>query len=117
MVTSTTKGEGKTTVISNLSVILAETNQNVILVETDLRRPNIHNKFGLSHSPGFMDILFDNVPIDEAIHPTIFPNLHLLPAGYIPPNQAAVVKSNAFANIIRDLKNRYDYVLPLWHYQ
>ncbi len=111
MVTSTTKGEGKTTIISNLGVIMAETEQKVILVETDLRRPNIHNLFGLSNSPGMMDVLFENVPLEQAIRPTIIPNLQMLPAGYIPPNPGAITKSGAFLNIIKELENKYDYVL------
>ncbi len=111
IVTSTTKGEGKTTVISNLGVILAESNQKIVLVETDLRRPHLHNMFGMKRSPGLMNLLFENTSMDEAIHSTPIPNLSLLPAGYIPPNQAAVMKSSAFANTLEELKNHYDYVL------
>ncbi len=111
MVTSTTKGEGKTTVISNLGVILAESNQKVVLVETDLRRPHIHNMFGMESSPGLMNLLFENTAMEQAIHSTPVPNLHLLPSGYMPPNQAAVMKSSAFASAVTELKNHFDFVL------
>lgn len=111
MVTSATKGEGKTTVIANLGVIMAEGEQKVIIVETDLRRPNVHNLFGIKSTPGMMNMIFENESPEHAIRQTLIPNLDLLPAGYVPPNPRAVTKSKAFLNIINDLKGKYDFVL------
>jgi capsular exopolysaccharide synthesis family protein len=111
MITSSTKGEGKTTTITNLGVVLAEAGYNVALVDTDLRRPNLHNMFGMSRSPGMVEILFEDVSIEEVVQPTIIPNLSMITAGTRPPNPASITQSQAFLDILKELEEIYDFVL------
>jgi|AntRauTorckE6833_2_1112554.scaffolds.fasta_scaffold01276_7 capsular exopolysaccharide synthesis family protein len=111
LVTSSGKGEGKTTTISNLGVVLAEAGYNTIIVETDFRRPNLHNMFGLEKVPGFIEILFDDIRAEEAIQSTVVPDLSVLPAGRRPPNAAAITQSKAFLQFLKSLENSYDIVL------
>lgn len=111
MITSTTKGEGKTTVVANLGVVMAEADQKIIIVDTDLRRPNLHNMFGLERVPGINDVLFEDMSLDEAIRPTIVSNLHILTAGKRPPNPSAITKSESFLALIKSLETRYDRVI------
>lgn len=111
LVTSTRKGEGKSTVAANLGVVMAEADQKVIIVDTDLRRPNMYNMFRMERSPGIMEVLFDSAPMDEAIRETVIPNLHVLTTGNRPPNPPAVIKSTAFLALIKELEQRYDRVI------
>lgn len=111
MVTSSTKGDGKTTVSTNLGVVLAEAGYDVVIVDTDLRRPNLHNKFGVSRSPGIVEVLFDDVPVEEALKSTPMTNLSVLTAGNRPPNPAAITQSKAFLDILKKLEESYDFVL------
>lgn len=111
MVTSSTKGEGKTTVTSNLGVVLAEAGYNVVIVDMDLRRPNLHNAFGLRSAPGIVETLFDDISVEEALQPTLLSNLHILSAGNRPPNPSAVTQSKAFLETIKKLEEQFDFVL------
>src|SRR5699024_5585386 len=70
MVTSATKGEGNTTTVGNLGVTLAETGKEVIFVDTDLRRPQMHNKLGTKRAPGITEILFEDRDWQDTIQQT-----------------------------------------------
>jgi len=111
MITSSTKGEGKTTVAANLGTVLAEADYKVVIVDTDLRRPNLHNMFGLKRSPGIVEVLFDNVPMEEALQSTPMANLSILSAGNRPPNPSAITQSKAFLGTLQKLEESYDFVL------
>jgi capsular exopolysaccharide synthesis family protein len=111
MITSPAKGEGKTTTTSNLGVIMAEAGHQTLIVDTDLRRPNVHNMFGLKRSPGLMEVLFDNVSWEEAVQETVVPGLSILSAGRKPPNPSSIVQSRSFLEFIKRLENHYEFVL------
>lgn len=111
MITSSTQGEGKTTVSSNLGIVLAEAGYNVAIVDTDLRRPNLHKIFGLNSAPGIVEVLFDNVSMDEALQQTPMSNLSVISAGNRPPNPSAITQSRAFLDTIKQLEEKFDFVL------
>ncbi len=111
MITIPAKGEGKTTTTSNLGVIMAEAGHQTLIVDTDLRRPNVHNMFGLKRSPGLMEVLFDNVSWEEAVQETVVPGLSILSAGRKPPNPSSIVQSRSFLEFIKRLENHYEFVL------
>jgi capsular exopolysaccharide synthesis family protein len=111
MVTSTTQGEGKTTIAANLAIVMAEADQKIIIVDTDLRRPHLHNMFGMERSPGLVDVLFEEATLEEAIRPTVVPNLSVLCAGKRPPNASAITKSSSFLALIKKLELQYDRVI------
>jgi capsular exopolysaccharide synthesis family protein len=111
MITSPGKGEGKTTTISNLGVIMAEAGYKTLIVDTDLRRPNVHNMFGLKRTPGLMEILFDNVSREDAVQKTIVPGLSVLSAGREPPNPSSIMQSRSFLDCIKKLEDHYEFVL------
>jgi succinoglycan biosynthesis transport protein ExoP len=86
VVTSGSPKEGKTTVVSNLAIALAEVHQRVLLIDGDMRRPRLHEIFGVGNERGLSDILKENVALAEsglagAIQETKLPNLFLLPSG------------------------------------
>jgi len=111
MVTSSTQGEGKTTIASNLAVVLAEAGYSVVVVDTDLRRPQMHEQFVTDRSPGVFEFCFEDVTLEKALKPTVLENLQVLPAGQEPPNASALTQSSAFLTMIRELENRFDYVI------
>jgi len=111
LVTSSIQGEGKTTVISNLAVALSESDKKVLIIDLDLRRPNLHNLWKESHRPGIIDVLFEDVTIDEAIKPSAAHGVDLLMAGKKTPNPSAINQSKSLRKLIIDLKQRYDHIL------
>jgi capsular exopolysaccharide synthesis family protein len=111
MITSTTQGEGKTVVTANLGVVMAEAGKDIIIVDADLHRPALHKMFGLGRTPGVMEVLFEGERLENAVHQTAVPNVSVLPAGKLPPNPSAIIKSSAFGELIKALKKQYDYVL------
>ncbi len=111
MVTSSGKGEGKTTTIANLGVVLSEAGFETLIVDTDFRRPNLHNMFGDKKTPGIVDVLFDDTTLREAVQETVSPELSILTSGRRPPNAAAITQSRAFLEMIHNLKKHYDFLL------
>jgi capsular exopolysaccharide synthesis family protein len=111
LVTSATKGEGKSTVTANLGVVLAEAGHEVLVVDTDLRRPNGHNMLGARRKPGLMEVLFEGTTWQEAIQQSPRSRLSILTAGKEPPNPSAVMQSGALLELLTQLQKSYDYVL------
>lgn len=111
LVTSSKKGEGKTTVSINLAVALAEAGKTVLLIDTDLRRPALHDFTGEAREPGVVELFYDNKPLDIAIKPTIAPGVHLLTSGRSIPNPSAVLQSAKLRALLAKVKNMYDHII------
>jgi capsular exopolysaccharide synthesis family protein len=111
MITSAGPEEGKSTVIANLAVTMAQTSKQTLLVDADLRRPMLHKLLKTRQHPGLTNILVDGIEPDEAIVATGVQNLSLLPSGPIPPNPAELLDSEAMRDLWPQLRDRYDQVL------
>ncbi|MCC7160895.1 MAG: CpsD/CapB family tyrosine-protein kinase [Anaerolineae bacterium] len=112
LVTSAGAEEGKSTTLSNLAVTIAQSGKRVILVDADLRRPTLHQVFGLKNSVGLTDMVRDetilaNPPAQE----TSVPNLRVLTSGQLPPNPAEILGSKRMSEILAALLERADMVL------
>ncbi|MFH0992192.1 MAG: polysaccharide biosynthesis tyrosine autokinase [bacterium] len=110
LVTSANPSEGKSTTISNLAIAFAQTGKKVLLLDTDLRKPNLHNEFGLKREPGISDHLFGSAKEQDVIQPSIVENLDLICCGSIPPNPAEVLGSQKFRDFIEQMKKKYDFI-------
>jgi capsular exopolysaccharide synthesis family protein len=110
LVTSAGEGEGKTTVVANLGVALAESGKRVLLIDCDLRQPGLHAVFGLAAAPGLSNALLDE-PGELPTSATAVPGLSLLPAGDLPPNPAEFVASARLARLLDRAREAFDYVL------
>lgn len=112
-ITSANPGEGKSTTIANLAVALAESGKRVILVDTDLRRPVLHNIFELPNDRGVTTALLHpgDAELRQHLVATEVANLQLMPCGPIPPNPAELLSSRRMAALIEALKAECDIVL------
>lgn len=100
VITSANPGEGKSTVAANLARVLAQSGQEVVLVDADLRRPTQGKRFGVDDGVGLTQVLAGDVPLGDALQETGVPLLQLLPAGRIPPNPSELVGSQRMRQVI-----------------
>lgn len=111
MITSSSQGEGKTMVFSNLAITYAQMGRKVLLVDADLRRPAVHRYFGYVNRRGLTNVLIGAGHYSDFILPTLTENLSILPAGPIPPNSADLLMSQTMTDLIEELEQVYDLVL------
>jgi capsular exopolysaccharide synthesis family protein len=111
LVTSASPSEGKTTVASNLAIAMAQAGQNTLLLDADLRKPRVHRIFGKSSDVGLTVALLDRTVLTDELLATDVPNLSVLAAGPIPPNPAELLQSEKFAELLDELKERYDRIV------
>ncbi len=112
LVTSPAPGEGKTTMVSNLGIAMAQAGQRTLIVDADFRRPMQHKLFGLDrHAKGMSCVLAGQMSLEEAIEHLGMANLDVLTCGPDVPNPAELLNSNRFAEIIRTVAEQYDRVL------
>lgn len=110
--TSAQPGEGKSTTIANLAVVMAQADKRVILVDADLRRPSINRLLKLPNSVGLSTALLDKVRSPEVyLQDTDVPNLRVMTTGPIPPNPAEMLNSARMHEMIEFLKSQADIVL------
>jgi non-specific protein-tyrosine kinase len=107
-VTSSLPGEGKTTTVTNLAVVLADAGNRVVIVDADLRRPRVHEVFGVPPVPGLTEALLGD-DVTGLVHHTR--SADVLTAGSVPPNPSEMLSSPRLALLLRDLVEHYDYVL------
>jgi succinoglycan biosynthesis transport protein ExoP len=111
VVTSPTKEEGKTTTLANLAVTFAQAGQRVILLDCDLRRPRIHQFFGLPNDVGFTSVLLGTAPLTEALQPIgQHGSLAVLASGRPPPDPSELLSSHRTREVVEALESRADLV-------
>ncbi|MHC4996560.1 MAG: GumC family protein [Planctomycetota bacterium] len=111
LVTSPCSGQGKTTLVANLAVTMAQAGCRTLILDTNLRRPTLHDRLDVGQGPGLAKLLTGAVEIDAAVRPTAVSNLHVLPAGRTPSNPSEILNSRAFADRLAELSERYDYIV------
>lgn len=112
LVTSSAPKEGKSTTSSNLAITLAQMNSKVVLIDTDMRRPTIHTKFGLRKDNGTSDYLIDDtLLVNDVVKPSGIPNLDVITSGFIPPNPSELLSSTRMDTFIKNLESIYDYII------
>lgn len=111
VVSSAMPNEGKTHVVANLAIVLAESGASVALVDADMRKPRLAEVMGIEGAVGLSDVLISRAELDDVLQPWGTDQLTVLPAGQIPPNPSELLGSTAMQQVINDLGERADYVL------
>lgn len=110
-VTSVGKGEGKSTIMANYAVALAQSRKKVLLIDCDLRRPRLHRLFEQPNKRGLTNILLRETEAVNTIQSTEVENLFLITSGPIPPNPSEILASKRLGALIQELKQTFDYIL------
>jgi succinoglycan biosynthesis transport protein ExoP len=111
LVTSTRPGEGKSFVASNLALTFAKHGERVIVIDCDLRKPNLHNVLGVANTKGVIDICGLGAPIESVVISERVPNLDVLTAGGRAVNPTNILNDESFGKLIAELRKRYDRVI------
>jgi polysaccharide biosynthesis transport protein len=112
LVTSPLFGEGKSTVAYNTAVAFALAGKRVLLLDADMRKPNLHEFFSRPCSPGLSDVLIGKSKVSACIHShRSLPNLWLLPAGSETIASAELLESNEFDELLSALTGQYDLII------
>lgn len=112
LITSAGPGEGKTFVAANLGASLALAGNRVIIIDTDLRRPHLHQVFDLPRGIGFTNLVVNQQhTLDEALQETPIKNLYILTCGTIPPNPAELLGSIRAEEVMQQITAAADIVI------
>ncbi|OPX41384.1 MAG: hypothetical protein B1H13_02390 [Desulfobacteraceae bacterium 4484_190.3] len=126
--TSSSPGEGKTSVVVNLAIAMAQSGNKVLLVDGDLRKPIISRMFGFDQAPGLADVILGDyewrkvvrnitdvmmgkMSMDDIMKTPGIDNLNIITSGTIPPNPAELINSKTIGEFIKDVRSQYDMVL------
>lgn len=111
VVTSSVPGEGKSITSSNLALSLMAVGRQVLLIEADLRLPQISKHFGIDRSVGLTDVLIGRASLDEVLRPIPGGSLTVLPSGHQPPNPSELLGSEAMRAVLAELRGRFDIIV------
>ena len=112
LVTSSAAEEGKSTVVANLAVSLAQTGAAVIAVDCDLRSPSLHRIFGLPNDRGLTSLMLTpDTGLRDYLQRSEAGGVDVLTSGPLPPNPAELLGSQRMASLLRELRDTADYVV------
>ncbi len=110
LITSPGPAEGKSTVCANLGVVLAEAGNETLIIDGDLRKPDVHRIFNVPNQLGWVNVLSDERNLSE-VWAEPLPGLKVVPAGPIPPNPTKLLSSPRFAQLLDETRQLFDHVL------
>ena len=111
LVASAAPSEGKTTTVAQLAAQFAKDDKSVVVVDSDLRRPQLHRIFGLSDTPGLSDVLCGDANLDTALDSTSDPGIAVLTSGKPQFESGIATRIEQFGDVLDDIKKRADIVI------
>ena len=111
LVTSVRMAEGKTTTATNTAIALAQLGASVLLLDCDLRKPSVHEVYGVARNTGLSTCLVRDVDISDVTLDLPSENLRMVAAGPIPPNPAELLSSERMKSLLGQLSCRYDHIV------
>jgi len=109
--TSTESGDGKTYFSINLAAVYSMASKKTILVDMDIRKPSINQRFNIIQPNGVTNYLIGQCNLDEIILHLPKIDFDILPAGSIPPNPGELIRSDKLVEMFNELRKRYDYIV------
>ena len=111
-ISSSVQAEGKSSTACNLAYMLAESGSRTVLVEADLRKPTLGQKLNIPRVPGISNLLVSRMDYKTVVqHCALAPNLGIITSGEIPPNPSELLASVRMEELIKQLKQDYDYIV------
>lgn len=110
-ITSTESGDGKTFLATNLAALYAMTGKKTILIDMDIRKPNIHTKLGLKSGLGVTNYLIDDCTLEDIIDKNTPFDFDFVRAGTVPPNPGELIHSDKMSEMLKILREEYDYII------
>lgn len=112
LVTSAEPGVGKSTVLSNFAVVLAQSGQNIVMIEADLRRPALHKRMNVPNRTGLSDLfVHEDMTLDYVIQQSQYASLSIITSGEKPPNPSELLGSAKMDQIVAQLQERFDRIV------
>jgi capsular exopolysaccharide synthesis family protein len=111
MITSALTGEGKTTLASHLAASLARAWRKTLIIDADLRNPNVHEQFDLPAGPGLCEALRGEVEFEDVIKPTMLGRLWMMSAGQVDAHALQALTQDGLAAVFDRLKDQFDFIV------
>ncbi|MGB3292868.1 MAG: polysaccharide biosynthesis tyrosine autokinase [Phormidesmis sp.] len=112
LISSALPGDGKSTVAANLAQVATAMGQRVLVVDVDLRKPQVHERLEITNGLGLSNLIADNLSPDDVIRPvTPTGNLFALTAGKIPPDPTKLLASQKMQQLMRSFERSFDLVI------
>ena len=116
VLTSASPKEGKTTVVCNLGIAMAEISHTVLLIDADMRRPRLHDVFNIENGRGLSDLLLEKAPLDmaqlaTAVRQTSIPGLFVLTSGQSRHSASTLVHSARLPELMQLARDKFDTVI------
>lgn len=109
--TSTSPGEGKSTVAANTAVVFAQEGKRVLLVDADMRKPTVHYTFHLTNTLGLSNLLTRQDNLSGVVKQSEMENLQIITCGPIPPNPAELLGSQTMNRVMEEMKGNFDVII------
>ena len=111
MITSSVSAEGKTFCSINIATVFALSEKKTVIVGLDLRKPKLFEEFNLTNEVGIVNYLIRQNSVDEIIKQTQIPYLDVILSGPVPPNPSELIMGDAMGELMKELKEKYDYII------
>ncbi len=110
-VTSAEKGDGKSMIVSNLGIAFAEDGYKTVIIDTDFRRPNLHNYFGMDRKNGLIDYLNGSIALRELVRDTDYSKLKIITSGSNTHQPESIANSKDFRKFLEKMEEVFDVVI------
>lgn len=110
VITSCSPGEGKSSTCVNLAITMAQSGAKILIIDGDMRKPSIQNMLGINNKNGLSSVLCGFCNVAQALNTSVVDNLDVIVSGTVPPNPAELLGSENMTDLLRILREYYDYI-------